>query len=101
MSLGLLSALEVENKTKGKVVSSERTEYSIPWHPKRNSARTGPNRLEPVGTRLELSSGTGWNLAATGRAGTQRSSRRRDCVRRPHITSDKVNATQDSIKSHN
>ena len=87
MSLGLLSALEVEEKTKGKVVSGER------------SARTGPNRLEPVGTRLELSSGTGWNLAATGRAGTQRSSRRRDCVRRPHFTCDKVNATQDIIES--
>ena len=48
-----MSALEFENKTKGKVVSSERTEYSIPWHPKRNSARTGPNRLEPVGTWLQ------------------------------------------------
>ena len=54
LSLGLLSALDFENRTKGKVVSGERTEYSIPWHSKRNSAGTGPNLMELVGGRLQL-----------------------------------------------
>ena len=51
-------------------------------------------RAEPVGTGLQVDR----NLAGTGRARTHRSSRRRDCVRRPHITSDEVYARRTSQK---
>ena len=64
MSLGLLSALEFEDKTKGKVVSGERTQTTFRGtqsETRLEPGRTGWNRLalgwnsraEPVGTWLQ------------------------------------------------